>query len=75
MIEALSEVGSYIEQKRSDCVISWDIDSDELNVMVAPSNIASFVDFLRSDSRCKFSTLVDITGVDFPERAKRFEVV
>ena len=75
MIEALRELGSYIEQKRSDCVISWDTDSDELNIMVAPSNIASFVDFLRCDSSCKFSTLVDITGVDFPERAKRFEVV
>ena len=75
MIEALRELGSYIEQKRSDCVISWDTDNDELNMMVAPSNIASFVDFLVSDSRCKFSTLVDITGVDFPEKAKRFEVV
>ena len=75
MIEALRELGGYIEQKRSDCVISWDTDSDELNIMVAPSNIASFVDFLKCDSRCKFSTLVDITGVDFPERVKRFEVV
>ena len=39
MIEALRELGGYIEQKRSDCVISWDTDSDELNIMVAPSNI------------------------------------
>ena len=75
MTEGLRELGSYIEQKRNDCVISWGIDNNELNITVAPSNIANFVDFLRSDSRCKFSTLVDITGVDFPERAKRFDVI
>ena len=56
MTEGLRELGSYIEQKRNDCVISWGIDNNELNITVAPSNIANFVDFLRSDSRCKFST-------------------
>ena len=75
MIEALHDLAEYVEQKRSDCVISWDVKNDELNISVAPSNIASFVEFLRSDNRCKFSTLVDITGVDYPDRTKRFDVV
>ena len=75
MIEALHDLAEYLEQKRSDCVISWDVKNGELNISVAPSNIASFVEFLRSDNRCKFSTLVDITGVDYPDRIKRFDVV
>ena len=75
MIEALHDLAEYVEQKRSDCVISWDVKNGELNISVAPSNIASFVEFLRSDNRCKFSTLVDITGVDYPDRTKRFDVV
>ena len=75
MIEALHDLAEYLEQKRSDCVISWDVMNGELNISVAPSNIASFVEFLRSDNRCKFSTLVDITGVDYPDRTKRFDVV
>ena len=75
MIEALHDLAEYLEQKRSDCVISWDVKNGELNISVAPSNIASFVEFLRSDNRCKFSTLVDITGVDYPDRTKRFDVV
>lgn len=75
MIEALHDLAEYVEQKRSDCVISWDVMNGELNISVAPSNIASFVEFLRSDNRCKFSTLVDITGVDYPDRTKRFDVV
>ena len=75
MSEALKDLAEYVEQKRSDCVVSWDVNNGELNISVAPSNIASFVEFLRSDNRCKFSTLVDITGVDYPDRTKRFDVV
>jgi NADH-quinone oxidoreductase subunit C len=75
MSEALKDLAEYVEQKRSDCVISWDVMNGELNISVAPSNIASFVEFLRTDNRCKFSTLVDITGVDYPDRTKRFDVV
>ncbi|PIE14489.1 MAG: NADH-quinone oxidoreductase subunit C [Rhodobacterales bacterium] len=75
MTEALKELGAHIEARRPDCVLGWDVAFDELTVDVAPSNIAAFVEFLRSDSNCRFSTLVDITAVDYPERAKRFDVI
>jgi NADH-quinone oxidoreductase subunit C len=75
MTEALTELGAYIEAKRPDCVIGWDISHDELNVDVAPANIRGFVEFLKSDPTCRFSSLIDITAVDYPERAKRFDVV
>ncbi|MEO9682265.1 MAG: NADH-quinone oxidoreductase subunit C [Tateyamaria sp.] len=75
MTEALNELGAYLEAKRPDCVLEWDVTHEELNVDVAPANIAGFVEFLRNDSSCKFSSLVDITAVDYPGRAKRFEVV
>ncbi|WP_210092585.1 NADH-quinone oxidoreductase subunit C [Ruegeria sp. HKCCSP346] len=75
MSEALKELGAQLEIKRSDCVLSWDVTHGELNVDVAPSNLVEFVEFLKSDQSSKFSSLVDITGVDYPERAKRFDVV
>ncbi len=75
MTEALKELGAQLELKRSDCVLSWDVTHGELNVDVGPSNLVEFVEFLKSDQSCKFSTLVDITGVDYPERTKRFDVV
>lgn len=31
--------------------------------------------FLRDHSQCQFKSCIDISGVDFPEREKRFEVV
>ncbi|WP_121630004.1 NADH-quinone oxidoreductase subunit C [Tropicibacter alexandrii] len=71
----MNELGTHIEMKRPDCVIAWDVTHDELNVDVAPQNIAGFVEFLKTDPTCRFTSLVDITGVDYPERAKRFDVV
>ncbi len=75
MTEALKELGGYIEAKRPDCVIGWDVTFGELNVDVAPSNIAGLVEFLKNDPTCKFNSLVDITAVDYPARSKRFDVV
>lgn len=75
MSEALNELGALIEAKRPDCVLGYSIAFDELTVDVAPANIKGFVEFLKTDPNCKFSSLVDITGIDFPERGKRFDVV
>ena len=75
LTEALSELGALIEMKRPDTVVSWSVTFDELTVTVQPEALPGFVDFLKSDSNCKFSSLVDITAVDYPEREARFDVV
>lgn len=48
---------------------------DELTLYVAPSAVLPVLTFLRDHSQCQFKALMDISGVDFPERDKRFEVV
>jgi NADH-quinone oxidoreductase subunit C len=75
MSDALAELGTHIEMKRPDCVLGWDIAYGELTVTVALSSIAGFIEFLKVDQTCRFSTLVDITAVDYPDRPKRFEVI
>ncbi|MBK1637068.1 NADH-quinone oxidoreductase subunit C [Rhodovulum adriaticum] len=75
MDEALKELGTHLELKRPDCVLSWEVAHHELNVDVAPASITGFVEFLRADATCRFSSLVDITAVDYPEREARFDVV
>ena len=75
MTKALMELGAYLEAKRPDCVVGWSVDHGELNVDAALPSIVDFIDFLRTDNSCRFSTLVDITGVDYPARVKRFDVV
>lgn len=75
MSEALNELAAHLEAKRPDCVVSYDIALDELTMTVALSSLVSFVEFIQRDSGSKFSTLVDITAVDYPEREARFDVV
>ncbi|UWR16796.1 NADH-quinone oxidoreductase subunit C [Sulfitobacter sp. M368] len=75
MSEQLQELGAYIEAKRPDCVLSWEIAHGELTVDVTLTNITGLVEFLKGDATCRFSTLIDITAVDYPGRAKRFDVV
>ncbi|QGX97997.1 NADH-quinone oxidoreductase subunit C [Roseovarius faecimaris] len=75
MTDALQELGTHIELKRPDCVLAWSVAHGELTVDVALNNIVGLVEFLKVDQTCKFSTLVDITAVDYPDRPKRFDVV
>ena len=71
----LEELGTYLEAKRPDCVLGYTVIRGELTVDVSPSALPGFCEFLRDDQTTRFSTLVDITAIDYPQRDKRFDVV
>jgi len=75
MDEALSELGEYIGAALSQEVIEVKVEFGELMVLTRPEYIVRVLTFLRDDSNCQFKCLVDICGVDFPDRPHRFEVV
>jgi len=75
MSEALQDLAGIIELKRSDDVVSTEIAFGELTVATTLANLDSLVEFLRDDASCRFSTLVDITAIDHPDRPQRFDVV
>lgn len=75
MSEAMNELGAHIELKRPDCVLSWDVTLGELTVNVPLTSLHAFVEFLKTDRTCRFSTLVDITAIDYPGREARFDSV
>ncbi len=73
--EALTELANVLEVRQEDAVVSAGTDRDIVAVQVVPNAIASFLQFLRTDMNCQFTTLIDITAVDYPDREKRFDVV
>ncbi|MCI2398020.1 NADH-quinone oxidoreductase subunit C [Aliiroseovarius subalbicans] len=75
MSEALNELGALIEAKRPDCVSSWEVAFGELTVVAPLAALPAFIEFLKTDRSCRFSSLVDITAVDYPTREARFDVV
>ena len=44
-------------------------------VTVKRAAIASVLQFLRDDPKCRFELFCDLCGVDYPERPERFELV
>ena len=75
MSVALSELGAHIAQKRTECVLDWRVEHDELTLNITPANIVDFIAFLKTEPTCRFSTLVDITAIDYPQDEKRFVIV
>jgi NADH-quinone oxidoreductase subunit C len=56
-------------------VRDFNIAMGELTLNANAAQIGPLLAYLRDDPRCQFQTLIDICGVDYPERAKRFDVV
>ena len=75
MDEALNDLGSYIAAALPQEVIETSVANSELSIRVRPASINRVLTFLRDDSNCLFKVLIDISGVDYPEREARFDVV
>ena len=71
----MNELSDYITAKQADAVVETKVAFGELTVTVTAAALPAFVRFLKTDETCKFSSLVDITAVDHPERRARFDVV
>ncbi|MCF6273036.1 MAG: NADH-quinone oxidoreductase subunit C [Rhodobacteraceae bacterium] len=75
MSEALNELKSLVEMKQSAAVRRASISNGELTVHIVPAAIPDFTEFLRNDPQCLFTQMIDITGADYPDRSRRFELI
>jgi NADH-quinone oxidoreductase subunit C len=74
-LDALRELGEYIRNLLGKEVLRVEVAVGELTVTVRRENVAKVLVHLRDDSNCCLNQLIDICGVDYPEREKRFDVV
>ena len=75
MDEALIELGETIATALPDAVSAVTVANGELNVQTSYEAIIPVLTFLRDEPTCRFSVLVDLCGVDRPDREPRFDVV
>jgi len=71
----LAALGDHIAASLAPAVAARQIAYGELTVVVPAEAIARVLTFLRDDGRCQFVSFVDLCGVDYPGREKRFDVV
>ncbi|MCS6878946.1 MAG: NADH-quinone oxidoreductase subunit C [Geminicoccaceae bacterium] len=72
---ALAELASLIEAALGDHLLGAEIARGELTIRVPAASIRRVLLYLRDDPHMLFKELVDLCGVDYPERERRFEVV
>jgi NADH-quinone oxidoreductase subunit C len=75
MEETLKELGDYIVAQRASDVVGFEVAYGELNVTVQRETIVGLVQWLVSDPNTGFISLIDVCGVDYPQRELRFDVV
>lgn len=71
----ITELKRHLEGLQAKGIVSVHASLGELTVIARRDEITTLLSFLRDDSQCRFETLVDICGCDYPMEAERFEVV
>lgn len=72
-----------ISQKLTDLIVAGlgqainvpDLRLGELMLTCQPGALPGVLGFLRDHQSCQFKMLIDLCGVDYPDREKRFEIV
>jgi NADH-quinone oxidoreductase subunit C len=75
MDEALARLPTAIETAVPGALIDWGASRGELSLRLHASAIVEVLTYLRDDAEWAFTCLIDLCGVDYPERALRFDVV
>jgi NADH-quinone oxidoreductase subunit C len=75
MTQALVEIGSHAAAALAQDIVKTELTYGQLVLWVRRESIVKVLTFLRDDPRCLFKCLVDVCGVDYPQRPERFEVV
>ncbi|MCB2054080.1 MAG: NADH-quinone oxidoreductase subunit C [Geminicoccaceae bacterium] len=73
--EPLAELLAGIEARLGEDLSAHRLDRSELTITVATPALPRVLGWLRDEPNMLFKELVDICGVDRPEREQRFEVV
>ena len=75
MSEALKDLAAYIKEKLDAQVTDATVAYGELTLEVEAGDIVAVLNFLKNDVQCQFYSFLDLCGVDYPARARRFDVV
>jgi len=71
----LSDLEKTVNSGLTTAIKRSEVNFDQLFVEVDVENIVSTILFLKTNKKCKFKQLIDITAVDYPQKEKRFKII
>jgi NADH-quinone oxidoreductase subunit C len=75
MAEALKDLAELARTKLAADLVSAEVKLGELTLVVSRPAIVKVLKTLRDDPDFRFTVLIDVCGVDWPQREQRFDVV
>ena len=75
MLSNLNDLEKAVNSGLTTAVIKSTINFEQLYIDIDIENIVSTILFLKTNEKCKFKQLIDITAVDYPQKEKRFKIV
>jgi NADH-quinone oxidoreductase subunit C len=75
MDDLLQMIGEKVAAAMPGAVLDSTFGFGELTLTVDPARNVDVLTFLRDDPSGQFVSIIDISGADYPEREKRFDVV
>lgn len=75
MSEALHDLAAYIGEKLPGKITGSQVSYGELTLSTTVADIIAVLNFLKRDAQCQFVSFIDVSGVDYPSRPLRFDVV
>ena len=71
----VNDLESTVNSGLTTTIKKSEINFDQLFIDVDVEDIISTILFLKTNEKCRFRQLIDITAVDYPQREKRFKIV
>jgi len=75
MSTTVNDLESTVNSDLTTTVKKSQINFGQLFIDVEVEDIISTILFLKTNEKCKFKQLIDITAVDYPQREKRFKII
>ena len=75
MDDPLKSIGEKAQATLGGAIFGVQHAYGELTLIAEAPRILDVLTFLRDDPDCRFYAFIDITGADYPEREKRFEII
>ena len=71
----IKDLEKTVNSSLTTSIIKSEINFGQLVIEINVEDLYSTILYLKTNNKCRFKQLIDITAVDYPEREKRFKII
>ena len=75
MLTTVNDLEKTVNSGLTTTIKRSEINFNQLVIYIDVEDIISTILFLKTNEKCRFRQLIDITAVDYPENLKRFKMI